>query len=291
MILTCPECATSYFVEDSKISADGRSVKCASCAHRWIARLEAPLELRHSDEEGAIAREAKPSEAPVVEVHQLPGEELPKVFRAKADTSRKVREAATQGIVWAGLAAGAVVLIAVGVVFRVDVVRAFPKAASAYAGVGLPVNSLGLVIEGVKAEPTLQDGHAALAISGIIRNTRNVAVTTPPLRIKLLSKDGKALTDKIARPADPMVPPGETRHFSIAILDPPSSAHDLEVAFAPELGSAATSAHSATARPHADADHPALRGATEELAPEHLPEPIDAKPLEAGSPDALPPHG
>ena len=40
MILTCPECATSYFVDDAKIPAAGRSVKCSSCDARWIARLE-----------------------------------------------------------------------------------------------------------------------------------------------------------------------------------------------------------------------------------------------------------
>ena len=30
MILTCPECATSYFVDDSKVPA-GRQVKCSNC--------------------------------------------------------------------------------------------------------------------------------------------------------------------------------------------------------------------------------------------------------------------
>ena len=56
-----------------------------------------------------------------------------------------------------------VLIIALGIIFRVDVVRLWPRTASAYAGVGLPVNSLGLVIEGVRFEPSLQDGHAALA--------------------------------------------------------------------------------------------------------------------------------
>src|SRR3569623_481467 len=37
MILTCPECATSYFVDDSRISRAGRVVKCSSCGARWTA--------------------------------------------------------------------------------------------------------------------------------------------------------------------------------------------------------------------------------------------------------------
>src|SRR3954452_2285504 len=37
MILTCPECATSYFVDDSRISSAGRTVKCSNCGARWTA--------------------------------------------------------------------------------------------------------------------------------------------------------------------------------------------------------------------------------------------------------------
>ncbi|MDB5422733.1 MAG: hypothetical protein JWQ29_149, partial [Phenylobacterium sp.] len=37
MILTCPECATSYFVDDSRVPAAGRLVKCTSCGARWTA--------------------------------------------------------------------------------------------------------------------------------------------------------------------------------------------------------------------------------------------------------------
>src|SRR5437588_11004250 len=40
MILTCPECATSYFVDDSRISPAGRTVKCSSCGARWTALPE-----------------------------------------------------------------------------------------------------------------------------------------------------------------------------------------------------------------------------------------------------------
>src|SRR4051812_17830148 len=40
MILTCPECATSYFVDDSRIGPAGRTVKCSHCGARWTARPE-----------------------------------------------------------------------------------------------------------------------------------------------------------------------------------------------------------------------------------------------------------
>lgn len=300
MILTCPECATSYFVDDSKIPAEGRKVKCAACGHRWFCDpvdvLTRGLGGETKDEDDGPylqerEREPELDAEEIAEVSDLPGEELPKVFRAKAADERKLREAAANGIVWAGMTAALAIMIALAVVFRVDVVRVFPHAAGAYAGVGLPVNALGLVIEGVKAEPALQDGHAALSVSGMIRNIEDREIDAPPLRISLINKSGRRITTKIAQPADARVPPGETRHFAVAILDPPTSASELEVAFAPEAArkGVVTPKAAKVEAPHAD-EAPLLRGP--DVAPEagHGPAPVDAAPLPETSPYALPSH-
>ena len=286
MILTCPECATSYFVDDSKIPTEGRAVKCANCGARWTATPELPP-LEFSEPAAPSASEAAFAAAGVDErpIQELPGEALPKVFRAKADTDRRVREAATAGVIWAGMAGVLAVLIAVAIIFRVDVVRLWPRTASAYAGVGLPVNSLGLVIEGVRFEPALQEGHAALAVSGMIRNIEDKPVVSPALRISLLNAEGKVVATKIARPADAKIPSGETRHFAIALLDPPATARELEVAFAP-YEPVNQKVRSSDPAPPTPAAGPALRPATS--AP--TPAPVEAQPLAAGTPDALSSH-
>jgi hypothetical protein len=188
------------------------------------------------------------------------------------------------------MAAVLVVMIAAAAVFRMNVVTLWPKAAAAYAWVGLPVNSLGLTIEGVRAEPALQDGHAALSVSGMFRNVKDVAITAPPLRISLLNKAGKTLTTKIAQPADAVVPPGETRHFAIAILDPPASASQLEVAFAPEAARKGLAMPKALRAPTGHGpETPVLRD--DEAAPPTVgPAPVEAQPLPQSSPYALPHH-
>src|SRR5579859_2530592 len=57
MILTCPECATRYFVADDRIGPEGRTVRCASCGTKWTALPDEPLELGATPDEGALAAE------------------------------------------------------------------------------------------------------------------------------------------------------------------------------------------------------------------------------------------
>ncbi len=233
MILTCPDCATSYFVDDAAIGDDGRTVRCASCGSTWKAQAKPTLELRVNAEEGAFGADPQAPDEDLFErpPAALPAEDLPKVFRAKAATDQRTKEAAIQGAMWAGTGAFLALLLMAAVVFRVDVVRLWPKSASAYAGIGLPVNRVGLTIEGVHAQPSLQDGRPALVVSGLMRNIRARAVTAPPLSIVLLDKDGKRLAVKHVSPGDTLVPPGQTRSFAVSLVDPPIAASDLEVTF------------------------------------------------------------
>jgi predicted Zn finger-like uncharacterized protein len=307
MILTCPECATRYFVPDDKVGADGRTVKCASCGHRWhAAKTEPDLELFDDPELGALSREVQGAagegaKAEPEDLSDLPGPEIPKVLRQRKDNERKVREAAAVGVVWAGMAAGLAVLVAMAVVFRGNVVELWPKSAAAYASVGLPVNRVGLTLEQVKAEPTLQDGHAALSVTGMMRNIEDRTVMAPPLTVVLLSPDGHRVGGKIAAAEDPAIPPGETRQFAIVLLDPPANAKTLEVAFVYDAGAGKAvraAVHMAPAnRSPASAS---LRGAAAP-GPAAMPSaeapsmnaPL-ATPLPQDHPDALPeksPHG
>lgn len=282
MILTCPECASRYFVDDSKVGPTGRVVRCASCGHRWTARNEEPLDLFDEPETPTLADLAEGAgslEEPVAEaeaeveppVSALPGEELPKVFRARADAERRLRAATTTGIVWAGMAATMAVIVVAALIFRLDVVKILPGSAGAYAAVGLPVNTVGLVInrDSLKAKPSMQDGRAAVTITGEIRNITEHAVVSPPLRVELLNAKAKRVAGQLAAADDPKIPPGEVRHFAITFLDPPRTAKDLQIGFAIEAG-AAQAVKAALKVPEKGGEHPelALRGAQDAAAPQ-----------------------
>jgi predicted Zn finger-like uncharacterized protein len=293
MILTCPNCATRYFVDDDRIGPDGRTVRCAACGERWAAEAPETLELSASPEEGALGRDPIAGAAETPSVHELPAEELPRVFRERAQTRKKVREAATTGAIWASLAGVLVVMAGVMVLMRQDIASLWPKTAGAYAMAGLPVNLVGLTIEDQDARPALKDGHAAVIVTGLLRNIRDKAVIAPRLRISLLNPAGNAIAVKFADPGGASIPPGEARRFIVDMLDPPVSATDVEVAFAmagsgprlaPPAGTPSPQKLSLRGAASADVMTSSPQGVV--VAPPA--NAVDARPLPASSPYALP---
>lgn len=280
MILTCPECASRYFVDDSKVGSAGRVVRCAACGHRWTARNEEALDLFEEPSAADLAAEpnltaldgaSNPApnaiDDPEAPVSALPGEELPKVFRARADAERRLREAKTTGVIWGGMVAVMLLILGGAWLLNTNIARLWPTTAGAYAFVNHPVNTVGLVIEDLKAEPSMQEGHAAVTITGVLRNITDHAIAAPPLRVALLNGHDKRVAGKLAAAADPMIPPSQTRHFSVTLLDPPKTAKTLEIGFALEPG-AVRAAADAAPRLEKVADHqpPALRGVQDQPA-------------------------
>ncbi len=303
MILTCPKCATSYTVDASKITPDGRAVRCAECSHRWTAYPTDDAGDADSDldiifaltdrETGSRDGNSSQTQLDTKDLSEAEGPEISKVYRAKKEDERKVRQAAATGIIWAGMAAALVVMLGLAAVFRINVVGLWPKTAAAYAWVGLPVNSLGLTIEGIQAQPSLQDGHAALSVTGVLRNLKDKPIEAPPLRVSLLNKAGKSVATKIAQPADAVVPAGETRHFNIFLLDPPLTASQLEVAFAPEAAHKPAHRSQGSKPSPSPAHHSPSEAEAKPDEPTHDVGPAlqEAKPLPESSPYALSPHG
>ena len=290
MILTCPDCATRYVVDDERIGPQGRAVRCAACGTRWTAMPEPePAAAVAAAPEASAAPVPDPAPEPdfselAFEPKPLPADELPRAFRDKVHTQKRARQAAATGAIWAGMIGILALLIAAAVVLRQDVARLWPRTAGAYAMVGLPVNLVGLAIESQHAQPALKDGHAAVVVTGALRNVLGRPVAAPPLRISLLNTAGKTVLVKIADPGGARIPPGEVRRFSVDVLDPPVSATDVEIAFVID-GKRPKGVLSAAPPPPPAPEPPSLRGPTTVTpitgAPEAQPEP-------SGSPYALP---
>ena len=285
MILTCPACATSYFVPDEAIGPNGRRVRCKSCGHDWRATLEdEPLELSAAaGEPVAEGGFGKREEAPET-LAETPAPELPRAFRAKAEQQRKMRRAATQGAAWAGLAAIFLALIGAAFAFRLPIVQAWPQAAAVYELVGAPVNLAGLEFEAIGGA-TLVD-PAKVMVSGALRNIRDNEVVAPPVRVSLRDARGVEIAHRVVRIDAAPVLPGKVQGFAVVIPDPEHKAAGVNVDFVIEPKSEARPAPAAAARPARrppPAAEEGLRRATGvDMTPKDA-QPLDSRPAQGVS--------
>ena len=233
MILTCPACATSYFIPDDAVGPQGRKVRCQSCGEVWRATPDEPLELILTPEATPAAQPAPQEPEPeAASLAETPAPELPRAFRARAERQKKLRRAAAQGEVWAALAAVFIGLVVAAFVFRVEIVRAFPRAASAYAMVGAPVNVVGLDFEALTAK-SAPNRPGMVLVSGAVRNVRDAEIVSPPIRVALLDAQGAEVGFKIVRIDGPPVLPGKVQGFAALIPDPGGHGAGIGVDFAP----------------------------------------------------------
>jgi len=309
MILTCPECASRYFVDDANIGPQGRKVRCASCGHAWReGGAAAAIAIDSSSFAPSFGAGFEPQFAPNFEP-AAPEVAPVKLRTVRADVSsrireeavekRKTREAAAVGATWAVLAAGFCALALMAVMFKTDVVRMLPATAGAYAFARMPVNPVGLAIDSVQGGPGLQDGRAALKISGLERNVETHPLDAAPLSVSLIDKAGHKILSQIARPPAGPIQPGETLPFSVSFFDPPMQAASFQVEFAFDAMKPSPRPIKAQAHPPiasqivlgtpsgAPASSAQRNGSA---APPVLPLPAarDAQPLPASSPYALP---
>lgn len=288
MILTCPACATSYFVDDAKIGNEGRTVRCASCGERWLARVpqedDAPAPVVTDEqraESAAVRRAQRQKEAQEAAEAAAASEEQPILFSSQARSRKKSGPQISPTLITAAMAAVVVALLAAAVVMRADVVRIWPQSASAFALVGLAPNPTGLALEGIKADRILKDGHAALSVTGAIRNVSHSALIAPPLRITLSDPAGKTLAVQIAKPDGVTIPVGAVRYFAVSIIDPPALARDMDVDFVLDKPvQTAPAVHAPAEKPGPSAAEAPHEASADGAAK-------DVKPLPADSPYAL----
>lgn len=211
MLLTCPKCALSYAIDDAQLGPQGRTVRCAACKATWHAEKppEAPIELPL----------AKAVEKPVAALKEVQAKKIPSLYRDMIESQKRHKALMAQGIIWGALAATFIALVGTAYLLRVNVVRAFPRLAGAYAAVGVPVNAAGLEVLDSKLEPTLRGGRFVAAVTLKVRNIRDEANPLPPVRVTLMDKQASAFDTVLIPPLGLTLEANETRTLTFDIPD------------------------------------------------------------------------
>ena len=176
----------------------------------------------------AEAGMASPEDEPEAE----PEPESPPIVIGKAKRKRRGAVPGKLAAGWAALAIALAGVLSAGYFQRVNVVRLFPGAASAYERIGLPVNIRGLEFEDVKYSWETSAGRPVLEVFGDIVNITGRPLKVPTVVFGLRTKEHVEVYQWAADVRSDPLPPGERTAFAAQIPSPPKSIRDVQVRFA-----------------------------------------------------------
>lgn len=135
-----------------------------------------------------------------------------------------------------GWAAWAVVIAGAGyglVTYRDDIVKMAPKAADAYAVIGIEANPYGLSIENVHHRLAMSSGGPMIEITGNLRNETPQAVKAPLLQAEALGPRGELLARWTFTASESDVATGGSVDFSTR-AEAPDGVAEVALSFAPD---------------------------------------------------------
>jgi predicted Zn finger-like uncharacterized protein len=210
MILTCPSCHTRYLADAAKFQPAGRTVRCANCGHSWHQQPPEDAPRKVTIDEAA---QPEAMAAPLGDGPQRGGIDL------VALVGWAVLLAVLAGVVYGAYA------------YRIEVVRAWPQAASLYEAVGITINTRGLEFRHVHYTREFDDGTHSLAVRGEILNVTDLPQTVPHIRVTLRDEAQNEIHSWTFPPPETVLDPGKSAGFTTRMTDPPVEARDMEVRF------------------------------------------------------------
>ncbi|HKR18799.1 MAG TPA: DUF3426 domain-containing protein [Stellaceae bacterium] len=180
MIVICPTCSTRYLVETQRVGAQGRMVRCGSCAHTWY---QAPPENMAPRVELAV-----PVPEPMAGTVERGG--LPAIPRKRRRWGSVVTLLVLL-LVLAGVGWGAIFM-------RERVMALVPQTAKIYSllslAPGQPQFGAGLEVRDVTPRRTNDNDQSVLVIDGEIVNLSSSPRRVPPLKATLRDANDQPLT-------------------------------------------------------------------------------------------------
>lgn len=202
----------------------GRRVREKRRRATALARMEdvRPFDPESLDEEFFASLRVTPREL----------EKAIRKARRRAESREKNRLTPLRVFGWtAWIAAVAGVCYAV-VIYRDDIVKLAPKAADAYAVIGIEANPYGLAIENVRHRLAMSTGGPTIEITGNLRNETNQPVAAPLLQAEALGPRGELLARWTFTANETMVDDGGAVEF-VTRSSAPEGVAEVALSFAP----------------------------------------------------------
>ncbi|MCF6221121.1 MAG: zinc-ribbon domain-containing protein [Robiginitomaculum sp.] len=260
MILTCPECATSFKVADDAIGANGRTVRCSQCSTTWFVAAEPDVlnleeSKKVSETRDQVSREAVSSDmgsdfksvdfgyddaldnmrerdleasAAGIGAHAA--------IRDNADRIRARRRLFGVGMIWVVTLSILALFALSALLFRATIVEKFPGTAPIYKAIGLEANASGLEIYNIETRYGNNEGVQVLFVSGKIKNYDRKTRDVDLIKLSFKNEAGEVLTSWVVEPPQTTLKSGKTIEFASQYPNPPIDAVKLAPGFVTEAG-------------------------------------------------------
>jgi predicted Zn finger-like uncharacterized protein len=266
MIIACPSCSARYIVDPAKIGPDGRTVKCAKCAHAWaqpaptaeemaeaVAPTPAPSAAapQPSEEELADSLRERIGREPAEPDDSDADDDIGDNFRANFDDAfsrdsrsepRPLRGGSSSNLpaipeapsrwparlAWIGLIVAIIAVFGSVILFQDTVTKSWPASQRLYDMIG----STDAKIEkklGVRSVQYTYPTSTTLKIDGELVNLSKAPQNVPNLRVLFLDAGGKVVKRWTFPPRERRLLPDEVIKFSTIVQNPPADAKRIDV--------------------------------------------------------------
>ena len=115
--------------------------------------------------------------------------------------------------------------------WRMDVVRLFPQTASLYDAIGLSVNLRGLDLDDLSTATEMHDGVPILVVRGKIVNVTGAFIEVPRLKLVVRDAAKREIYSWTVAPPVARLSPYRATEFSSRLASPPAGSQDVMVRF------------------------------------------------------------
>ncbi len=262
MILTCPECATSFKAPENAIGPNGRTVRCSKCNTTWFVAAEPDILALDDEMKEVIAskheEEAAPEEARANKKQKddfssniqqddidagLDSKQDERIaplsphamIREKSERKKMRKRLLGVGMIWV-VTLGLLAFMALAAyLFRAQIVQIFPGTAPVYKAFGLEANAMGLKFYDVKTKYGTNEGVKIFIVNGRIKNFDRKTRQLELIKFSFKNAAGEIITSWVIEPPKNELKPGESVKFAAQYPNPPIDAAVLVQEFVDEM--------------------------------------------------------
>ena len=231
MILTCPQCQSQYNIDAGKIGAEGKTVRCANCQHKWFQAAEVlPSLTQESENYNKILSdmEAQPAVA----------EPAPDLSQPSAMSEAPAPVITHDPFGLNARAFGAMIFclclfttLTFLFLAQKPLVRHWPQMSLFYKTLGfhIAVPGEGLRLSEIVAEQRIDKQDVMLMIEGKITNMGELEMAYPPLYVTLKNKQGEMIKDWKIDPGVVSLASGESVPVMLQLTGAPPDGKTVDV--------------------------------------------------------------